>query len=176
MLVTKRIILRPLEIKDIDIIAEWRNNPEIHKNFFSHKFIIKSNQENWYKSLLISKEKMLFTIVEREKKNTVGFVGFDHIDYKNQQAEYGNLLIGGNNTVRKGYATEATLILLKYGFYELNIHRIYLKVFEWNKLAIQFYKKCGFIKEGILREANYSQGKFQNILLMSILRREFQKQ
>lgn len=173
MIISNRIVLRPVEISDLEKIADWRNRPDIHKNFFSYEYIIKSNQEKWYQSLLNSKEKMLFIIEERSEKNAIGLIGFDHIDFKNQQAEYGNLLIGEKNAIGKGYAKEATLHLLNYGFYELDLHRIYLKVFEWNKRAIKLYEKSGFIKEGILREAHYSQGKFQNILVMSILKNEY---
>ncbi len=43
--------------------------------------------------------------------------------------------------------------LLKYAFYEMNLHRIGLDVISYNKAAIKLYKKMGFQEEGCMREA-----------------------
>jgi RimJ/RimL family protein N-acetyltransferase len=63
----------------------------------------------------------------------------------------------------KGYGTEAVELMVKYGFEMLNMHRIWLRVFERNKRAIRTYEKVGFIHEGQLRESDYKEGKYHNI-------------
>jgi RimJ/RimL family protein N-acetyltransferase len=55
------------------------------------------------------------------------------------------------------------------------MNRAYVNTYEHNKRAISLFEKLGFKKEGILREAIYSSGRFQNIQVMSLLRREFLK-
>ncbi len=173
MIVSKNVTLRNFEEVDLEIVADWRNNPEIFKTFFSYNFIIKSKQREWYHSLILKKEKILFIIEENVSHEKIGMIGLDNIDFKNQQAEFGNLIIGNESYLGKGYAKEASVSLLNYCFEELNLNRVYLKVFEFNNRAIKLYEKCGFKIEGKLRESHFSQGKFQNILIMSILRKEF---
>ena len=64
-------------------------------------------------------------------------------------------------------------LLLKYGFETMHLHRIDLKVLEYNRRAIRCYEKCGFQQEGVLRESAYIDGKFYADILMGILDREF---
>jgi RimJ/RimL family protein N-acetyltransferase len=63
--------------------------------------------------------------------------------------------------------------LLRFGFLEMNLNCIYLDVFENNPRAISCYEKCGFKREGALRERVYKNGKYLNEFKMSILKREF---
>ena len=173
MLVGKKITLRPIEISDLEKIAEWRNHPDNHKNFFSYSFIIKSRQEFWYNSIIDSKETIIFMIIENKTKTRIGTIGLTNIDFKNQNCEFGNLLIGESKNRGKGFAKEATNEILKYTFNELNMHKIYLKVFADNEISVNFYKKCGFKVEGVLRENHFSLGHFRDVLIMSILSNDF---
>jgi RimJ/RimL family protein N-acetyltransferase len=65
-------------------------------------------------------------------------------------------------------------LLLKHGFDTLNLHRIGLRVYENNRGAIRSYEKAGFQNEGCLREAEYQEGKYLDIYLMSVLRSEWE--
>jgi RimJ/RimL family protein N-acetyltransferase len=64
-------------------------------------------------------------------------------------------------------------LLLKHGFETLNLHRIFLRVYETNPRAIRTYEKVGFVHEGRMRQALYRQGQYHDILLMSVLRPEW---
>jgi RimJ/RimL family protein N-acetyltransferase len=59
--------------------------------------------------------------------------------------------------------------MLKHGFEDLNLNRIYLQVFAENLRGIKAYLAAGFVKEGILRQAMYKNGKYNDIVLMSVL-------
>jgi ABC-type cobalamin/Fe3+-siderophores transport system ATPase subunit len=67
----------------------------------------------------------------------------------------------------------ATEMLLSYAFNELALHRVSLEVVSFNQLAISLYQKLGFVKEGILRDSVYSEGKYHDIWVMSLLRHEY---
>lgn len=73
----------------------------------------------------------------------------------------------------KGMGTEATLLLLAYGFDQMKLHRIELKVLEYNHRAMRCYEKCGFRKEGVLRESALIEGKFYSDIIMGILEQEY---
>jgi len=65
-------------------------------------------------------------------------------------------------------------LLLRHGFLTLNLNRVFLRVFETNPRAIRSYEKAGFIHEGRLRQAEFRDGQYVDILLMSVLRSEWE--
>jgi len=82
-------------------------------------------------------------------------------------------MIGEKNYWNQGYGTESITLLLKHGFETLNLNRIMLRVYEDNPRAIRCYEKAGFVHEGRLREARYFEGVYRDVMLMSVLRREW---
>ena len=66
------------------------------------------------------------------------------------------------------------MVLLRFAFQELNLHRVSLRVYEDNVRGIRAYQKCGFAQEGQSREAVYRKGRYYDELLMSVLRHEFE--
>ncbi|PFA63358.1 GNAT family N-acetyltransferase [Bacillus sp. AFS015802] len=73
----------------------------------------------------------------------------------------------------KGLGTEVTKLLVSFAFEELRLHRVDLRVLEYNHRAISCYKKCGFVIEGVEREGALIEGKFETDVFMSILDREY---
>lgn len=55
---------------------------------------------------------------------------------------------------------------MNFCFQHLNLHRIYLHVFESNKRAIRCYEKAGFAIEGTLRDHHFAKGKYEDVLIM----------
>jgi len=92
-----------------------------------------------------------------------------------QQAKNAELQIriGVEYYRNKGYGTSAIKLLLQFGFLDLNLKRIYLNVFSNNLAAIKSYEKVGFIKEGLKRKAVFIEGKYLDVLMMSILDSEY---
>ena len=83
--------------------------------------------------------------------------------------------IGEPDFWSKGYGTDAMRVMLRYGFTELNLHRISLTVFEVNPRGIRSYEKCGFKHEGRIREFLLRDGKRSDMLLMGVLRSEWEQ-
>lgn len=73
----------------------------------------------------------------------------------------------------KGLGTEITQLVMRYAFDELSLHRVDLRVLEYNHRAIKCYEKCGFIIEGTEREGALIEGKYETDLIMSMLDREY---
>jgi RimJ/RimL family protein N-acetyltransferase len=63
--------------------------------------------------------------------------------------------------------------LVKHGFQTINLNRIYLRVLETNPRAIRAYEKAGFTHEGRQRQADFRDGRYIDLLVMSMLRSEF---
>ena len=107
----------------------------------------------------------------KETGKTVGIVSLINIDYKNRSAEC-IIDIGVKNMWGKGIGTAAISLVLEFLFNELNLHRVYLQVFSFNERAIKLYEK-GFIHEGKFRQALYRRGKWHDIVIMSIMKKEY---
>ncbi len=173
MLVGERTILRPLERQDLPVVAAWRNDPEVRPHFFTPYLIAVSGQDKWYDSYLSQGDSLIFLIFMRDSNDRLGMIGLDHIDHRNQSAEYGRLLIADPKMRGQGYALDATLTLLRHAFRDLNLNRIYLRVYADNDAAIGLYERCGFVREGLEREAVFMDGRFRDLVHMSILRSEY---
>ncbi len=102
----------------------------------------------------------------------IGNTGLHNIDFVTREAEFG-IFIGEKSYWNQGLGREAALLTLKHGFEDLNLNRIFLFVFENNLRGIASYKAVGFVHEGTLREAIYKNGRYYNVLVMSVLHSEW---
>ena len=71
-----------------------------------------------------------------------------------------------------GLGTEITRTVLRYGFDELGLHRIDLRVLAFNVRAIRCYSRCGFVEEGRERESAYVDGSWCDDVIMGVLEGE----
>jgi len=79
-----------------------------------------------------------------------------------------------NNCYGKGIGTQVTKLVLEYAFKTVKYHKVFLRVLDYNDRAIQCYKKCGFIQEGIDREGAFINGEFHSDIYMGILITEYE--
>jgi RimJ/RimL family protein N-acetyltransferase len=170
----KSIVIKGLERENLPDRHSWLNNLEITKYFTNlGSFpLSETNLAKWYENLDNKKlQELHFSIFSGESKH-IGGAQLKSFDWKNRSAELG-IFIGEKSEWGKGYGTEATDLLIHYGFNELNLHRIWLRVDMDNLAAIKCYQKTGFTKEGIFREEVYREGCFHNSIVMSILSCEY---
>lgn len=84
-------------------------------------------------------------------------------------------LIFDPDEIGKGIGTEATRMVVDYGFTRLNAHRVWLGVSSANDRAIACYRKVGFVEEGRLRDEIFAYGKYHNAVRMGILEEEWSR-
>lgn len=102
----------------------------------------------------------------------IGNVYLLGVDPVQRTAEF-HIFIGERSERGKGYGANATLLCLKHGFMDMNLHRIELNVLTTNRRAIGMYEGCGFTHEGTGREAVFKNGKYLDVCRMAILADEF---
>lgn len=169
----KLVYLRPVETSDLDNLVAWRNESTNWLSFFNHRLLSAAGQANWLDSLQRNQHKAFFIVCEIKSDRPIGTICLDEINFIDGNAEYGSIVIGDSQDKGKGFAKDASIVILDYGFKELNLHRIFLRVFASNDTALGLYRSLGFKDEGIMRDAVYRSGKHQDIRLMSILRHEW---
>jgi RimJ/RimL family protein N-acetyltransferase len=118
-------------------------------------------------------DEFFFSIRTIDEDQLIGFVALWDINW-NQSSAWVSIGLGERNFWGRGYGTDAMRILLRYAFSELNLYRVSLFVFGYNERAIHSYQKAGYQVEGRFRQALLRSGKRWDVLLMGILRREWE--
>ncbi len=131
------------------------------------------DEEGWIEVVRSDNSQALFTVYECETGDPVGNVGLTGVRSPNRSAEFG-LIIGERSRQGKGYGSEATKLILDYGFTMLGLHHVWLKCVAFNAAGIRVYEKAGFREAGRLRECWQFGGKQHDVVLMDILASEFE--
>ncbi|MGB7594639.1 MAG: GNAT family protein [Erysipelotrichaceae bacterium] len=168
MLATKRLTLRPLTEEDAKSYLEM----ELKNRALFSKFSGSRNAEFYTLEYQID-------AIRRAKKGWDEDMKYNFGIYLNETGE----LIGGialNEVMRgalqscyigysldedhngKGYMSEAVMVLLKFAFEELKLHRIEAGVMPVNIGSQRVLEKCGFVREGLARKNVNIQGKWQD--------------
>ena len=172
-LVGDNVYLSPISLDDVEKYAEMVNDIKVSVGlgYLSYTNIIDFESE---KEFLISvKKEKMFAVRLLENDELLGNIGFNSLDIINRNGALG-VLIGNPKYQRKGYGTEALKLILDYGFSFLNLRNISLSVFEYNEPAYNLYKKVGFKEAGRLRKAVEIMGKTYDVIIMDMLKEEFQ--
>lgn len=166
--------LRELRKEDVEKAQKFFNVFEVRnltqsKIPYPFKF---DDEKKFYDSISADNDEYTFAIEDLTKKLYIGSCGVNSIDWKNRHAEIG-IFIGNKDFWNKGYGTDAMSLLVKFVFEQMNIHKIKLSVFSFNKRAIRCYEKCGFKVDGVLREEVFKDGQYYDEILMSLLKCEY---
>lgn len=170
MLREMRIKIRKFEKKDIPKKVEWINNPDNNKYLHYEIPICLENTEKWFDSHLGDNTR--FDAIIEADGIAVGTIGLLNIDSKNKKAEY-YIAMGETDYKGKGVALEASRLIIKYGFEECGLNRIYLYTEIDNKAAQRLFEKSGFCKEGLLKQDILSHGEFVDRVIYGYLRKDW---
>lgn len=175
MIYGERLRLRAVEKDDLPRFVAWLNDPEVRQGLALFLPLSQVEEERWFENMLEAPKEQRPLVIEVESEagwTPVGNCGLFGTDWRVRSAEVG-IFIGEKRYWDQGYGTEAMKLLLKHGFDTLNLNRIALRVFETNPRAFRSYEKVGFVEEGRLRQGYYQNGKYIDVLLMSVLRSEW---
>ena len=173
MLTGEKVRLRELRRDDIDEILRWINDPEVTGYLSMYRPVTRMAEEKWIDEISASDRDIVF-IMETLDGEYLGNIGLHSIDHVHQHAEMG-IVIGRKDRWGQGYGSDAVRTLLRYGFNTLNLNKVWLRVQAGNQRAIRSYKSCGFVTEGRRRQHVFSDGRFHDEDIMSVLRDQWQE-
>ncbi len=159
----EKVILRRVVEEDYSTFLLWLNDPEIRINLAIRYTVDIADLKNRLS------EGVYLSIIFEDK--LAGYVALKDISQLNQRAYLETVV--GVQFRRMGVAKDALITLLNYAFGELNLHKVLLEVYEFNQSAYELYKKVGFVLEGRLRQNSFKMGKFYDLLIMGVLKEEF---
>jgi RimJ/RimL family protein N-acetyltransferase len=172
----EHVRLRAPERSDLQNFVSWLNDPEVRAGLSLNLPFSLVEEENWFENMLKrppAEHPMVIEVHSDERWVMVGNVGLFDIDWRCRSGEVG-IFIGDKSFWNRGIGSEVMRLILRHGFNTLNLNRIMLQVYETNPRAIRTYEKAGFVIEGRKRQAMYKEGKYMDILMMSVLRSEWQ--
>lgn len=172
----KDIYLRMLEEEDVYGNYKYWFNDELVCNGNSHHRFPKN--EDSLKEYIIANNTspniIILAIIDKITDSHIGNVSLQNINYINRSAEFA-MIIGEKDYWGKGIGRDAATLIIEHGFNSLNLNRIYCGTYS-NNLGMQnMALALGFVKEGILREADFKEGNYVDVINYGLLRREYKK-
>ena len=172
-----QIKLEKLNSNEISKLISWIPNKEFLLQWGGPAYSISLLDEqllNEIKKMSVENpQNLMFSAKLINNDELVGHIQLLGIDRINMSARVGRVLVGEEENRNKGIGLEMINGVLEIGFKTLNLHRIDLGVFDFNKAAIACYEKAGFIIEGKFRECRKIDEQYWSLLNMSILEEEY---
>jgi RimJ/RimL family protein N-acetyltransferase len=135
------IILESFNETDFDRLINWAVNEEILVQFSGPIFKFPLTREQLEK-YLTEKNSIAFRVVDRESGEIIGHSEIYHSE--KGVAKLCRILIGDESFRGKGIGEKIINKLVEYCFEKLQVEKVELNVYDWNKSAIRCYEKSGF--------------------------------
>lgn len=173
MLEGKLVRLRAREPDDLERAYGWINDREVTRHLTVRYPLSRADEERWIRETPTNTfANGVGLAIETREGLHIGNIDLREMRHEDRKTELG-IMIGDKEYWSKGYGTDAVLTLLRFAFDEMNLNRVWLTVHDSNERAITCYRKCGFQEEGRLRQEVFRDGRYQDIVIMGILRSEF---
>lgn len=117
-------------------------------------------------------ERNVFYRISNSNNENIGIAVMYNIDYKNMNAIVDGYVIGDNYTPD---LIKSILCLNNLAFREFNFEKVYAIYREDNYYKQHFWENLRFTHEGILRNHIFSEGRYKNIVIKSMLKYEFER-
>lgn len=172
-----KVFLKAIEIEDLETLKTWRNLPEYRKYFREYREINSVMQRNWFEHLVCdNSHTIMFSIFDVSTKQLIGCCGLCYIHWIHRHADL-SLYIGKNEAYidDDGYAKEACELLFLYAFNELNLHKIWTEIYEFDQKKNTLFRSLGFQQDGLLREHYFYDGKWWDSRILSLLHSDYVK-
>jgi ribosomal-protein-alanine N-acetyltransferase len=171
---TERLILRKISLDDAGDIFEYAADPDVatyvswepHTSIEDSISLINSMIQRYEKTGVSE-----WGLVYKENKKCIGTCGYMWWRTYHARAEVGFAL--SKKYWNRGLMTEALREVITFGFEKMELNRIEARCFLANRASEKVMQKVGMKFEGIQREGLFAKGKYQDLKVYSILRKEY---
>jgi RimJ/RimL family protein N-acetyltransferase len=155
-------------------MVEWINDHDVTQLLFTgmRSANIELLTQQWEQDQR-SQNEIAFAVCDKETDVFIGTTGLYRIEWVMRTAEF-RIFLGDKKFWNRGIGTECTKLMVIYGFEKLNFNKVWLGVNASNGGAVRAYEKSRFVREGILRQEQYRNLQYYDVIRMSILRSEYE--
>lgn len=176
MLRGERIILRAMERTDLERMWQFNNDLEVELAGGGDPPLPQSlaRLEAEFEKKASEGGRDGTSFVMEADGQCIGHCGLFNFNHTAQTCELG-ITIGDKAYWGKKYGRETVSLLLEFAFRYHNMRRVFLRTDGRNVRGQRAYKACGFVEEGRLRQHVFSNGMYDDLVYMGILREEWAK-
>ncbi|MER6738658.1 GNAT family N-acetyltransferase [Streptomyces puniciscabiei] len=168
----RKTVLRPFSEADADVMWEIIADPEVIRFTFEPSTELTLERlRTWYGSRATAPDRLDLAVTDPRTGELLGEAVLHEYDPAAGHCTFRTLI--GPRGRGRGIGTEATRLIVGYGFEQLGLHRVQLEVYGHNVRARRVYEKVGFVVEGVRREVQRRDGEWADEVIMSILDREW---
>jgi len=172
ILESERLILKPLGLPFLSQkYVNWMNDSDVNK-FLSSGGGYSLDKLQIFLTEVEKKDILFWAICIKNESKHIGNIKIDPVEIKHGICEYG-IMMGDKNEWGKGFAKEASKLVIEFCFKSLNLRKMNLGVIESNKRAVKLYEKLDFVSEGKLINHVSSNGEFVNVLRMALFNQTY---
>ncbi|MSR70980.1 N-acetyltransferase [Candidatus Kaiserbacteria bacterium] len=166
----EKINLRSLTIEDVkEGYVNWFNDDEVCRFNSHHVFpYTEARARQYVESIQTGNQNLVLAIIDKVSGTHVGNVSLQIIDWASRNAEFA-IVIGEREFWGKGIGKEATTLLIAHAFNTMNLHRIYCYTAVNNPAMQKLAESAGFVKEGVLKEAQFKDGVYYDVIAYGLL-------
>jgi ribosomal-protein-alanine N-acetyltransferase len=171
---SENLIFREVNLEDVDEIFKIYSDPEVAKYDWYRPIVTREDALsiiNRYKREFRDKEEITWGVARKNDNKIIGYCCFGNFNDASRRSEIGYGFNRGE--WNKGYATEAIKVLVKFGFEIMDFNRIEATVTLGNDASVRALKKANFLQEGIVRERSIMKGKFEDDVILAIIKRDY---
>ena len=167
--------LRAVEEADLPLLVRWMNDPDV-RHWLHQSERPDATVDTVRVRFGLDQQGLpnLVWMIETLEGRPVGHVGLLGVDPHSLRAELA-ISIGETDCWSRGYGTDAIRAVLRHAFEEMGLRRIDLHTDVDNARGIRCYEKCGFVREGVMRERRLRYGRPLDMVVMGVLRSEFER-
>lgn len=175
MLLDKNLIddscLVPLNEDFLDIILHWRNSYRVRQSMFNIEEIKREDHINWYNK--IKSNSVNYYFVYLYKNQPSGFISFNPVEIKHKRTFWG--FYKGEETLPREATLYMGFLALQKAFEDFNLNKVYGEVISSNEKSKKYHLNLGFEQEGFLEDHVIRNGKFENVFLYGISKKNWEK-
>lgn len=169
----RSVSLKKLESDYLHHIYKWRNDPDLMSFYGLYPIISIDKVQEEIKANKNLKNRLDFIVLSKNR-DPIGMVWLKRIDWINSNCEL-NCMIGEKSFRSKVFGAEAIFLLLLLCMNELNLHKVYAKIIEFAHESHDLVSHAGFKKEAVLRKMVFQDGKYWDLIIFGLLRKEFER-
>jgi UDP-4-amino-4,6-dideoxy-N-acetyl-beta-L-altrosamine N-acetyltransferase len=164
------VSLRRVEAADSPRLLAWRNSPEVAAYMYTDHEISQAEHDAWFAAAMAAPDRR-YWIIEADGEPT-GLVNLARVDETSRRCDWAYYL-GDAASRGKGLGAQVEYIVVRHVFDEMSLNKLWCEVLAENTGVIRLHERFAFVPEARYRQHVFKAGRFQDVVGLGLLRREW---